>query len=78
MRLRGCVWLDPLVEKRRLQGVNVMDTVLNVKQELIKAGMAESNPQHVAVLKQVAAVALPDQHKDEMLWQENMDDAVAM
>ena len=78
MRLRGCVWLDPLVEKKQLRGVNVIDTVMNVKQELIKAGMAESNLKHIAVLKHVAASVLPDQFEEESLWQENMDDAVAM
>ena len=55
-----------------------MDTVLNVNQELIKAGMAEPNPHHMAVLKQIAAVALPDKYEELMQWQENVDDAISL
>ena len=45
LSMANTLWLDPLVERERLQEVNIISTKYNVRTELINNGYGEENNQ---------------------------------
>lgn len=42
--MAGSLWLDPLVERRMMDGIKVLNVVLNVRQQLMHKDLADNNP----------------------------------
>ncbi|XP_072051712.1 uncharacterized protein [Amphiura filiformis] len=53
LSLGNTVWLDPLVERVYLEDLKSTGININVRQELLDNGFAETNPEHLSKLRQL-------------------------
>lgn len=51
LSLGNTMWLDPLVQRTRLENINVTTNVVHVRMELLKEKLAAENKQHVRLLR---------------------------
>ena len=44
LSMKGCLWLDPLIEQQMLSNLHVLETTVNIRYELQEKKLASSNP----------------------------------
>eukprot|EP00794_Sanderia_malayensis_P019141 gene19141-21059_t len=59
LSLRNTLWLDPLVQKTRLEELNALAVTLHVGSELLNLGFADKNDSHAKNLRELCKDSLP-------------------
>ncbi|XP_065179009.1 uncharacterized protein LOC135809564 isoform X1 [Sycon ciliatum] len=59
LSMKGCLWLDPLIEQQMLSNLHVLETTVNIRYELQEKKLASSNPTHLANLTKMMASWAP-------------------